>query len=284
MIKIMVPATSANLASGFDCFGLALDIYNSFEVELSDHDVLDNVEERFNKPDNMFLRAYHKGCAAMGIEDHVHVKFDCDIPVSRGMGSSAAMIVGGLYAAGVLHDNRLSKEDIFQLASEMEGHPDNAAPAVYGGFTVSCMDNGLFVTYPVSVDEGWCFTVLIPDFEVSTEKARKALPDAYERSVVANNGAREVYMMMALNKGDEQLLRLGVQDAIHQPYRQKLIHHYDEVKDMIGDKGTMIISGSGSTCLVIGKEYLPEDLEDKIKDTYNWQVQRVHVGSGVKKG
>ena len=120
MITIKTPATSANVGPGFDCFGLAFDLYNTFEVELSDQDILENVEERFNNPDNIFLKAYHLGCEAIGIHDHIHAIFHTEIPVSRGLGSSASLICGGLLACSVLHNNAFSKDQIFQFASQLE--------------------------------------------------------------------------------------------------------------------------------------------------------------------
>jgi homoserine kinase len=95
MLKIKAPASSANLGPGFDCLGLSLDLYNTFEVETCNQDILENVEDRFNNADNLFLRAYHYGMEKIGKEDGIHAIFHCDIPVSRGLGSSAAMIVAG---------------------------------------------------------------------------------------------------------------------------------------------------------------------------------------------
>ena len=145
-MKIKTPATSANLGVGFDCFGIALDLFNTFDVKLSDKDHLENVEEQFNNPDNLFLKAYHKGCESIGVSDSVSIIFDTQIPCSRGLGSSASLITAGLFCASALHNNALTKDEIFQLASLMEGHPDNVAPCIFGGMTISLHQDNKFIT------------------------------------------------------------------------------------------------------------------------------------------
>lgn len=127
MITIKTPATSANIGPGFDCLGLALQLFNTFEVELSHEDFLENVEDRFNNRENLFLTSWHAGCQKIGKDDHVHAIFHTEIPVSRGLGSSSSLIVAGVTAASILHDNALSKDEIFQICAQLEGHPDNVA-------------------------------------------------------------------------------------------------------------------------------------------------------------
>ena len=169
MLSIKTSASTSNLGPGFDCLGLALNLYNHFEVELSDKDKLINVEEQYNNPDNLFLKAYHKAMELIGKDDHVTVSFDCQVPTSRGLGSSSTLIVGGITAASALHDNALSRDQIFQLASQMEGHPDNASPCVFGAFQASMKkDDGNFIHYPLSFHPELILTVFIPDFEVET--------------------------------------------------------------------------------------------------------------------
>lgn len=273
MATIKTPATSANVGPGFDCFGLALRIYNTFEVELSDETKLDNVEERFNNEDNLFLKAYRKGCDKIGISDHIHASFHCDIPVSRGLGSSASMIVGGLLAASVLHNGALDEDTIFQLASEMEGHPDNAAPCLYGSMTASLKHEDRFITAKLQLDPSWIYTVFIPDFEVSTEKARGILPSSYPREAAAGNAAHACLMNEALRKGDLDLLRIASVDMIHEPYRKQLIDEFDALKSIIEPYGVFLISGSGSTCISITQEALtPEALQNVSQLKHHWKV------------
>lgn len=273
MITIKTPATSANVGPGFDCFGLALKIYNTFEVELSDQTILENVEERFNNENNLFLRAYRKGCEAIGVKDHIRAAFHCDIPVSRGLGSSASLIVGGLLASSVLHDNALSKDEIFQLASLMEGHPDNAAPCLLGGMTASFKHEDQFLTRKLKLHPSLKYTVFIPDFEVSTEKARGILPETYPRSIAVSNTAHACMMLQALESGDMDLLRKTAVDQIHEPYRKQLIDEFDQIKRIVEPFGVFLISGSGSTCLLLSKESLDLKSIQKISDLkHHWKI------------
>jgi homoserine kinase len=267
MYTIKTPATSANLGPGFDCLGLALNLYNSFDVELSSIDTLDNVEERFNNRDNLFLQAWHKGCEAIHSNDHVHAVFHCSIPVSRGLGSSASMIVGGLTAASVLHDDALEDSAIFELAAEMEGHPDNAAPCVFGGLTACLNKENAFLAHSLELNSIWQFTLFIPDFEVSTEEARKILPEMYSRHDASCTGADAVIMCDALRIGDMRLLKAGAVDYIHEPYRKKLIPGFDDLKKAAEKDtgGAMLISGSGSTCILISRSSLSRNGKESIE-------------------
>lgn len=268
MICLQVPATTANLGTGFDCLGLALSLYNRYDVELCDQDLLENVEDRFDRPDNLFLKAYHKGCEEIGANDCIHAVFHCDIPVSRGLGSSASLIAGGLYAASVLHDNALDKSRIFTLAAQMEHHPDNVAPAVFGGLT-ACLDMKTMRSLPLADD--WHFTVLIPDFEVSTEDARKILPSSYSAKDTYSAVARAVMTLQALEHGDIPLLQSACKDVLHEPYRKALIHDYDILHDMVvhDTSGVFLISGSGSTCLLISRNELSDSVVGKISTRTN---------------
>lgn len=277
MIRISAPASSANIGPGFDCLGLALNIYNTFEVKEASETKLSGVEERFCNDDNLFLQAYRKGCRYGGREPHVHVSFRCDIPVSRGMGSSAALITAGLCAASAVQEKPLDRDVIFQLASEMEGHPDNIAPCLYGGLTASAgLPDGRFITRRLGLDEGWKYTLLIPDFEVSTRQARAILPDSYSRSTACANTANAILTVEALRSGDEILLRQCARDAVHEPFRSKLIAGYDTLKALTEEDsgGVMLISGSGSTCLLISKRHLSADAEKSVSLLPgNWQIR-----------
>lgn len=265
-MKIKTPATSANIGVGFDSFGLALGLYNTFIIEKSDKDILENVEERFNNSDNLFLKAYHSGCEVIGIQDYIYAKFETNIPVSRGLGSSASLICAGLYSASVLHDNALSKEEIFNLASRLEGHPDNVAPCIFGGMTVSSEYNGNYITKQIEIDKSWKYTLFIPDFEVSTEKAREILPKNYSLSVASGNIANAIYMIKGLEEGDNNLLQYGELDQIHEPYRKQLIPFFGDLRNDFKKEtgGILLISGSGSTCIGISKKEVSKDFIQKI--------------------
>lgn len=279
---IRTPATSANLGPGFDCLGLAWNIYNTFEVSLSSCDELAGVEDKYNNEDNLFLRAFHMGMESLspGGQEHVRAVFSCEIPTSRGLGSSASLIVAGLLAASGLSpsDHRLSEEQLLQLSSKMEGHPDNAAPCLMGGLTAACQTgDGRYIARQLDLSPSWQYTLLIPDFEVSTEKARKILPDAYPRQTAAANAAHAVLMTKALAEGDLELLKVAAVDELHEPYRRTLITGYDRARQMAEEDtgGVLLISGSGSTMLVIGERTLSQAAEEEIqREEAGWKILR----------
>lgn len=284
MYRIKIPATSANLGPGFDCLGIALDLYDTFDVELCDRDVLENTEERFRTPDNLFLKAYRRGCEKIGCEDHIRVIFHADIPAGRGLGTSAAIIAGGLSAASVLHDNALSPEEIFHLAAEMEGHPDNAAPAVYGGLCLCLEAEGRTEVVRMNVPDTWVFTALVPDYEVHTEAARSALPQTYDRPVIAWTSSHLFAMIEALRNGDMALLRKAAHDRVHEPYRKDLIADYSLLRKTACEDtgGVLLISGSGSTCLLISQRPLSPEAKQKIQTeaSASWKFHQLAVSEG----
>ena len=291
MIKIIAPGSTSNLGPGFDCLGMALNIYNRFTVEEASETALFGVEDSHNNRDNLFLKAYRKGCAYGGRQPHIHVHFDCDVPISRGLGSSSTLIAAGLTAAAYMQDEIFGKDTIFQLAAEMEGHPDNAAPCVFGGMTASSMlEDGSFITRRLNVHPDWLFTVLVPDFEVSTEKARAILPDSYSRPVAVRNSSNAILTVQALESGDPVLLNSCCRDQIHEPYRAALIPGFDTLKEITEKDtgGRMLISGSGSTCLLISKKPLSQEAHNQIAAALpdgNWQIKEARPdqnGTGLQ--
>jgi len=280
-MRIRTSASTSNLGPGFDCLGLALNIYNYFDVHLSDKDILLNIDDAYNNEDNLFLQAYRQGIKHLEVDDHIKVSFDCDVPVARGLGSSSTLIVGGLLAASVLHNNALSKQEVFQLASQMEGHPDNAAPCVFGGFCASFKDSkGQFITRQLSFSDWLKMSVFIPDFEVKTETARAMLPDTYPKKITVNNSSKAIMMVKALQDGDINLLRECAQDEIHEPYRRTLIEEYEEIKEIYqkDTDGVLLISGSGSTLIGISNRYISMDAVNRINSLkHNWHKKDVSI-------
>ncbi len=270
MIKLRVPATSANVGPGFDCLGLALPIYNEFEIEEANDTKLLNVEDRFNNEDNLFLQAFRNAGGK-----NIHATFHCNIPVSRGLGSSAALITAGIASAFLLKQNTISKEDFFQLASKMEGHPDNVAPCIFGGFTASQSDQNTYYMQQLPLDPSFQFTVLIPNVELSTEEARNILPAQYERKVAVSNTANAIHMVQALAHGDLKTFTRSAKDQYHEPYRSTLIPHYQVLKLICESdtEGTLLISGSGSTCLFVSQKQLSNNAKQQINNLpENWQI------------
>ncbi len=287
MITIKAPASSANLGPGFDCLGLALNLYNIFRVEFAGENRLIGVEPRFNNEDNLFLQAYRAGCDSIGVKpEKLYVEFNADIPVSRGLGSSSSLLCAGLMAANQLHGEPLDREEIFQLAAGMEGHPDNVAPCIFGGLTAAAEAGGRFVCRQFAVHPEYKFTALIPDFEVTTEHARSVLPKEYPRELVVRNSSNLMLLCSALANGDIDLLREVGRDYIHEPYRRRLIRGYDRIREIVekDTDGVMMISGSGSACLLIHKRDLSYRALSRIATVKEsvWIVKELHMSKGIE--
>ena len=247
-------ATSANLGPGFDCFGLAWQRYNTIEFLPGEKGLeIEGCDERYRGPDNLACRAYEQVLREAGIpREPLRIRFlDSDIPVSRGLGSSAALIVGGVVAAAAMHGLGLSREELLAVATGVEGHPDNVAPALLGGLTVSAMDGGRVVTESFPLSDRLFFAALVPDRELSTELARSVLPGTLPREDAVFSVGRAALLLRALETGDTELLKTGLQDRLHQPYRKPLIEGYGQAEALALSLGAagMCISGAGSTML-----------------------------------
>ncbi len=254
-MKLRIPASSANLGPGFDCFGLAWQLYNEIEFEFSDELRVEGCDPRFANADNLACLAFHRTAEAAGAAcPNVTIRFGkTDIPVSRGLGSSAALIAGGVRAADALLKLRLNDDELLRVATEIEGHPDNVAPALFGGLTVSAAEGDTVLTRRFPLHERFHFVLLSPDFELSTAAARGVLPPSYPRADAVYNLSRTPLVLRALQDGDAELLRFAMRDTIHQPYRRSLIPGYDEVEALALASGAcgFGISGAGSTQLAI---------------------------------
>ena len=278
MFKIRVPATSANLGPGFDCLGIALGLYNTFEVEPYHKLMLEGVEKRFANEENLFMKAFRTSGGTGGL----HVKFHYDIPISRGLGSSASLYTAGALSAMALNET-YDRDELFRIVSSLEGHPDNAAPAVYGGLTASMSGRKGWVASQLPLNENLRFTVLVPDFEVETSDAVSILPDSYPRGVASGNAAKAVFMTEALRLGDIEMLRDAARDQLHEPYRKTLIPNFETVKAITENDtgGALVISGSGSTCLLISDRPLSSSAMLSVMTLpEHWAVQELPVSSG----
>lgn len=277
-VKLRVPATTANMGPGYDSLGCALSLYNYFTFEKTENgmEILGCNDEYCTK-ENLAYQGYEAAMKHMGLPvGGVRITVESNIPICRGLGSSAAMIVAGASAAGVLHGNKMSPEEILAVCNEIEGHPDNLAPAIYGGMMASMMEGKVphTVSYILSPDLHFC--ALIPDFETSTNEARGVLPREISHENATFNVTRVGILLKALEIGDIDLVALGVEDKLHQPYRKKLIHEYDEVYDICKQHEgvAFFISGAGSTCMCISRE---ADFAAKLNGKFdrlkrNWQI------------
>lgn len=288
-VSVCVPATSANLGSGFDVAGIALDYADSLVFTLDDSlddsqdvRVIISGEGENTLPKDethLVVRAFRKACEAFGLP---RLRFTLEahnrIPQARGMGSSASAIVSGVAAAWAFaHNGDLNKQAIFELASSIEGHPDNVAPAVFGGLTTSWKNGSEFHTVRYGVSKQIRATIFVPNFTLSTQMARQALPEKVPYADAVFNVSRACLLPIAfgdfgyacdsvdsadacdscvkstLSRND--LLFTATQDAIHQPYRASLMQPTWDLVKALRDKGfAAAISGAGSCAAVFYEE------------------------------
>lgn len=282
MIKIRVPATTANMGPGFDTLGCALTLYNEFEVEISEGLSFEGCDEIYWNEENLFVVAYKKTLEKMKIPfSGVNVIFETDIPVSRGMGSSSALIVGGAMAANVLYGNKLKKSELLAICNEIEGHPDNVAPALYGGMCASLIKENVPYTLRYDINSAIRFCVMIPDFKTSTHEARKLLPENVTFKEAVFNLSHVALLCKALELNDEQMIQIALDDKLHQPYRKNLILDYNQIRNTCMQKGAygFFISGSGPTCIALFKEddFIPQLRKEFAKFESKWQIIELHA-------
>ena len=312
-VSVCVPATSANLGSGFDVAGIALDYADSLIFTLDD--TLDDSqdvrviihgegEDTLPKDEtHLVVRAFRKACEAF---DLPHLRFTLEahnrIPQARGMGSSASAIVSGVAAAWAFaHNGNLNKQAIFELAAAIEGHPDNVAPAVFGGLTTSWKNGDEFHTVRYGVSKQIRATIFVPNFTLSTQMARKALPEKVPYADAVFNVSRACLLPIAFGDfGDfsafadsrdsanscdscvkstlsrNDLLFTATQDAIHQPYRASLMQPTWDLVKALRDKGfAAAISGAGSCAAVFYEEKSPATVDENNATNISEKIEKI---------
>lgn len=254
MVKITVPASSANLGAGFDALGLALTLYNTVWMEEAEGCHIESLDQAPIPTDESNL-IYQTARYLYDYCGHpfkgLRIVQENRIPMTRGLGSSSACLVAGLLGANTLMGSPLSKSDISNLAAELEGHPDNTAPALLGGLVTAVMDGGRVHTVSVPVSDKIRFAVFIPDFELKTEVARELLPKTVSRQDAVYNLSRAALMTASLFSGSLHNLRVAVGDRLHQNYRFPLIPGAEQVFYIAYDLGAyaVCISGAGPSIL-----------------------------------
>ena len=259
-VKVRVPGTSANCGPGFDCLGVACTIYNELELTLLREERLDieitgdgaeniPVDER-----NIVWRSIQKLLAQAGREQEYKgaiIRMNNGVPLSRGLGSSATAIVGGLKAGNECLGNPFTNRDLLQMATEIEGHPDNVAPAIFGGFTISIVRNGKPECFSLLPKLPLKLVVTVPEFFLPTKAARAVLPAEVPMKDAVFNIGRAAMLTAALCKGNKSFLRSVFDDALHQPYRAKLIPGMYDVFKAARAAGALGASMSGAgPCLI----------------------------------
>jgi homoserine kinase len=257
-ITIKVPATSANLGPGFDALGLALDLWSESTFELADaFSVYIEGEGRARVSqgrNNLIIRAAQKLAEHVGKElPPLIVRCVNHIPLGSGLGSSAAAVLTGLLAANALTGSALSEAEILNLATGIEGHPDNVAPALMGGLVVSTLSKGNVLARKLPVTPVH-ITVVVPDFRFPTRQARNTLPGAVKMKDAVHNISRAVLMTEAFRTGDLSLLGEAMTDVLHQPYRLPLIPGAAAAMNAMKTEGAAVaLSGAGPSLIAFSQ-------------------------------
>ena len=273
MIHIKTPATSANMGPGFDCAGIALGMYNEIWVEKTEGEteLSSKSSDIVIKPEkNLIYTTIRDFYKEEGIEmPSIRLVQKDEIPMTRGLGSSAACIVNGLLAANMLSGKNYDVEELAKRAAKAEGHPDNSNPALMGGMVVSAMSEEGMKYVKLSVPENLTFAVMIPNFALSTAESRSVLPDSYTRSQAVFNSSRTALMVASIVSGNIDNLRVAMDDAIHQPYRKTLIRGYDEIFAAAKKYGSKAeyLSGAGPTLMAV--------ITDDIKASFETEMKKV---------
>ena len=253
--KVTVPATSANIGVGYDCLGVALDYY--LELMVSESESIEYLEngEDFSIP----LEENYIYSTIKLIEEKYNKKvpnykveiIKNEIPVSRGLGSSSSAIIAGILIADKFLGGILSEDDMAKLATEIEGHPDNVLPAIFGGMILASHDSENFYYSRIPFDNNIYFYVMIPDFKLSTEKARAVLPKEYKVSDLISNASKLGLLIDSFHRKNYDDLRFLLDDKVHQPYRFSLINNSEDIFNYSEKHGALgeYISGAGPTLI-----------------------------------
>lgn len=287
MIKIQIPATSANLGAGFDALGLALNYYNYVDMEEADGIFIESLDGTPVPTDASNL-----------VYDSARVIYDIcgksfkgltirqvnNIPMARGLGSSSACIIAGLVGANQLIGEPMGLDDLVDLAAQIEGHPDNTAPALLGGIVTAVFDGKRVHWVKQEVFTTLKFVVAIPDFELKTDKARACLPKEISHRDAVYNLSRAALFSASLLTGKYENLRTAVNDKLHQPYRMELIDHGREVFETAYSLGAYAayLSGAGPSVMSIvdaDNEYFCGKLRFSLDrmGLDRWEVRELHI-------
>lgn len=260
-VVVKIPASTANLGPGFDALGMALSLYAWLELSVSEQtevylygDGMDGIpkDEKnlvFQVAQKVFQRA---GMATQPLK----IRMYSEIPLTRGLGSSASAIVGALVAANELIGRRFTNDELFQMATELEGHPDNVGASIFGGIVVSSWDGQSAPYVKLTPPHALKTLVVVPNFQLSTEKARHALPEQYSKGDVVFNIGRSSLLVAALASGQLDLIKTAIQDRIHQPYRAALIPGMLDILEQAPQHGALgaALSGAGPTLITFVDE------------------------------
>ncbi len=256
MIKMRIPATSANLGAGFDSLGLAVAMYNQVAMEPWDRvlvEVLDDTPIPKDQHNLIYKTVKYLYDICGKPLPGLRIVQENAIPMARGLGSSSACIVAGLMGANLLMGEPLSREDLINMAAAMEGHPDNSTPAILGGQVTAAMEHGKVYYCRQELHDDLRFAAVIPNFEMHTGEARAVLPREMDRGDAVYNLSRAALTAASLATGNYQNLRVSMGDRLHQPTRLALIKGGREVLDCCLELGAYgaYLSGAGPTLMAV---------------------------------
>ncbi len=258
MFTVQVPATSANLGPGFDTLGLALDLFLNVKVKEARQDItvyytVNNRQKVSINPDNnLIVKAMQKVFEQMDIyEPSFVIRVENNIPIGRGLGSSAAAIVAGMYAANKLIGDKFSTAQLMKWAVGMEGHADNIVPAIVGGLTTAMVYENEVYYQKVDLPNNFNVIVAVPDFKLPTQKSRAVLPEKIALQDTIYNLQRACFLLASLHNADFRHLNLAMDDMIYQPLRKQFIPGFDEVFSAAYANGALGVAMSGAGPSVI---------------------------------
>ena len=271
MLHVRVPATSANMGSGFDSIGIAVKLYNHVWVEPMEK----GLEISFKRKPELPIPADEKNLIYKTMKNFyemigkpmpgIRMIQEDFIPTMRGLGSSSACIVEGLMAANELSGTHMTKEELAPIAARIEGHPDNSDSALLGGMVVGVIDEGTLKTVKITVPKHVSFGVMVPDFPVSTAMSRGVLPQMVSRKDAIFNASRAGLLVASMMSGNLDNLKIAMDDRLHQSYRAKLIPHMEDIfaaGEKFGAKASYL-SGAGSTLMAVLDEKDAADLRKR---------------------
>ena len=284
-VTVKVPATTANIGPGFDCFGMALPIYNEITVEETimpgtgvEINIIDENEEfeTLSIPtdeNNIVYKAIKLLYESIGMSaSELKISIKTQIPIAKGLGSSASVIVGGLIAANQLLGSPADEAALLSIATEIEGHPDNIAPAILGGFILSSQEEDGSVVYrKLPWPKDWKITVCVPDYELATEISRSVLPEKVEIKDAAFNARRCAMLIEAVHSQDANLMKLAMQDKLHQPYRMKLVPGLKQITEKLKHEEDVlgcVLSGAGPSIIVVSQGKNIEKIKNIVSQTW----------------
>lgn len=265
VIRVKSPSTTANMGPGFDCLGMALDLWNEITVIPMDAPVNGDLVEITGEGQNELTtdrsNLVYKSIEFLFGEAGLEIpsfKLVCDnqIPLKRGLGSSAAAIAGGLVAANAMCGNIFSKQELLEMAATIEGHPDNVAAAVMGGLQLVVSDGPQIYTVPISVPSDIKAVIFVPDITIATDDARRVLPKLISREDAIFNMGRLALLISGMGSNHPEYLRIATEDKIHQPYRQNLFPAMKLIFKAARDASALgvFLSGSGPTILALAND------------------------------